>query len=280
MNAVPIRLRQVPAGHGVTWVRQGFRVFFRRPIGFCGLFLVFLMAMQLVALLLPIGTLFAFGLLPFATLGFMIATQAAQGGKFPLPTAFIEPFRHGRSRSIAQLKLAGLYTLLMLAIGMVCWWVGGDAFDALEKAREANASSDELIQLSGDPGLKLATALLAVLTTVAAIPFWHAPALVHWAGQGAAQSLFSSTVSCWRNKGALSVFGLVWFGVITVSLFVAALLFALLGLTSMTVMILPPAVLIFATVFYSSLYFTFVDSFEPGNPAEADAEGLAPRIPS
>ena len=42
------------------------------------------------------------------------------------------------------------------------------------------------------------------------IPFWHAPALVYWGGQGWAKSLFFSTVALWRNKGAFALYGLGW----------------------------------------------------------------------
>ena len=45
------------------------------------------------------------------------------------------------------------------------------------------------------------------------LAFWHAPALVHWHGVPPAKSLFFSFVACFRNFGALTVFGLVWVGV-------------------------------------------------------------------
>ncbi len=45
------------------------------------------------------------------------------------------------------------------------------------------------------------------------LAFWHAPALVHWHGVPPAKSLFFSFVACFKNFGALFVFGLVWVGV-------------------------------------------------------------------
>ena len=44
-----------------------------------------------------------------------------------------------------------------------------------------------------------------------AVPFWHAPALVYWDHHGCAKALFSSTLACWRNRGAFTVYSLVWF---------------------------------------------------------------------
>ena len=43
--------------------------------------------------------------------------------------------------------------------------------------------------------------------------FWHAPALVHWHGVSPVKSLFFSAVACFRNFGALLVYGLAWLAV-------------------------------------------------------------------
>ena len=43
--------------------------------------------------------------------------------------------------------------------------------------------------------------------------FWHAPALVHWYGISPLKSLFFSAMACYKNFGALCVFGLAWFGI-------------------------------------------------------------------
>ena len=45
------------------------------------------------------------------------------------------------------------------------------------------------------------------------LAFWHAPALVHWHRVPPVKSLFFSVVACFKNFGALTVFGLVWIGV-------------------------------------------------------------------
>ena len=48
------------------------------------------------------------------------------------------------------------------------------------------------------------------------IPFWHAPALVHWQGQSVGQALFSSTLALWRCKGAFFAYSLAWTAVIVI----------------------------------------------------------------
>ena len=98
------------------------------------------------------------------------------------------------------------------------------------------------------------------------VPYWHAPALVHWGGQGVAQSLFSSTLALWRNKGAFAVNTLLWGGLLMAVASIVSLLFALIGLAQFAPMVLMATGLLMSTVFYASLYFSFVDCFMFGAP--------------
>jgi hypothetical protein len=269
-----MKLHTVPAGRGALWVRQGFLVFCRRPLAFCGLFVSFVIVMQLAALLYPIGTVLVCGAMPLASLGFMIATRAALAGRFPTPAAFIEPLRGGRARLWVQLQLAGLYAMGMLAIGWIFWSVGGAEFEALQKLMAGGkASPESLIPLISNGRLQTAMWLLSALAALLSVPFWHAPALAHWDGQGLAQSLFSSTIACWRNKAAFTIYGLTWVGVFLALVTAAEVIFGVIGAPQLILYLIPPLWLLFATVFYASLYFTFADSFEPSAP---DAESLTP----
>ena len=54
------------------------------------------------------------------------------------------------------------------------------------------------------------------LAACLSVPFWHAPALVYWQGQGVGQALFSSTLAVWRCKGAFLMYSLAWVGVIAI----------------------------------------------------------------
>src|SRR4051794_8554678 len=72
-----MKLQLVPARRGILWVRQGFAVFLRQPMGFAGLFAIFLFAVFTLSLLPAIGPLLLLALLPLASLGFMVATRRA-----------------------------------------------------------------------------------------------------------------------------------------------------------------------------------------------------------
>ena len=249
-----MKFRHVPARRGMRWVRDGLAVFVRKPLAFCLLFLIYLL----------VGPMLMLAVAPLASLGFMIATRRALAGRFPFPSVFIEPLQVSRTQRWAQLKLGLLYAVSAALVLWIADSIGGAAFDALREAvREGRTEAGELEPLLGDASLQSGWLLAAAGMAVVAIPFWHAPALVHWGGHGAAQSLFFSIVACWRNKGALTVFVLAWAGVIIAFAFVSTLVFALVGLPHLAFFAFTPAMLILSSAFYASLYFTFVDSFDP-----------------
>jgi hypothetical protein len=266
-----MKLRLVPAHQGALWVRQGFAAFFKQPLAFSGMFAAFLFAIFLLSLLPLIGSLLLLALLPLGTLGFMIGTQAALKGGVPVPRAFIEPLRGPRARTAAMLQLGLIYATATFAIIWLSDLVDGGALDQLmETLSGGNATPATIGTQLGDPRLEAGLLLRFGLAALLSVPFWHAPALVHWDAQSVAQSLFSSTVACWRNKAAFAVFGLCWGAVILAFALVANLVAALLGQPQLVALAAMPASLLFSTVFYASLFFTFADCFElPGDPRPA-----------
>jgi len=122
-------------------------------------------------------------------------------------------------------------------------------------------------------GLAIAVLVAGTLLT---IPFWHAPALVHWGGQAVGQSLFSSTLAVWRAKGAFVVYILGWVGSVMLFALGSALLLGLLGQPQWAGLVGIPGGLVFSAVFYISLLFTFNDSFGNAGAQVTEASGPAP----
>jgi hypothetical protein len=194
----------------------------------------------------------------------MVATRRALEGRFPMPQAFIEPLRNGRPALLALLKLGLFYAAATWAIMWLSELVDGGALSALMEAQASgNAKPEDIANRLADPRLRSGMLMRMGLLALLSLPFWHAPALVHWGGQAALRSLFFSTVACWRNKGAFVVYSLTWIGAFLLFALVANLLFGLVGRNSFVQFIAMPASLVFSTVFYASLYFTFADCFTP-----------------
>ncbi len=270
-----MQLKTVALGQGPRWVGDGFRAFGRRPLALGLLFLVFLAASTLVAVVLPfVGALLQLMCLPLLSLGYMVATQSALVNGPVHPGQFIEPLRGDATRRRSLLWLCVSYGVLALAILLLCGWVSNDALTRLQALVQSNQPNKAQIEaLLDEPGVTTAAWLLAVLGTALSVPYWFAPALVHWSGHSAGQALFSSTLALWRNKGAFTTFVATWVALIAVASVGLSLALALLGATRQASMVLMPLALLFSTVFYVSQLFAFNDNFGAAGPApEAPAE--------
>ncbi|HEY2928632.1 BPSS1780 family membrane protein [Piscinibacter sp.] len=258
-----MKLQLASAREGALWVRSAFRIFFRRPVAFCALFVVYMVAAQLLALLWPVGPVAALMMMPLASLGFMIATRTALEGRFPLPAVFIEPLRSGPRKLRGQLLLGFAYAVAVAATLWLSHAVGGSAFEAIAEAlRTGKTSPQSLEPLLQDPSLQAGLYLFLGLVALISVPFWHAPALVHWGDQDWTKAMFFSTMACWRNKGAFAVYTLTWLAVILLFALVSDAVFTLFGAPQMVLLAAAPAALMFSTAFYASLYFTFIGCFE------------------
>lgn len=262
-RTLPLVLQRVPARQGMQWVREGFQAFVRRPLALAGLFAMFMFAALMVMLLPLVGPVLLLGALPLATLAFMLATQAVIGGQFPMPTIATAPLRTDRARRFALLQLGFAYALASFTVMALSNAIDGGRFEALQDAMAQGGpeASAEVSALLGDGQLAFGLAVRLALAALIAVPFWHAPALVHWSGQGVVQSLFSSTLAVWRNRGAFTVYALTWGGAVGLFAFAANFVGLVFGAPQLMSIVMMPAALMFSTVFYSSLYFTFVDSF-------------------
>ena len=269
---MPLQLKTVEPSRGMRWIVDAFRLFARRPLALTLLFVVFLFVAALVAMLLPfVGSLLQLMSLPLLSLGFMVASQSALLDGPVTPGQFIEPLRGDPKRRRALLVLCAIYGVAALAILLLCAWVSNDAMTRLQMLlAQGEKARPEIDALLAEPGVTTSAVLLLVLGTALTVPFWHAPALVHWGGQSVGQALFSSTLALWRAKGAFFGYFLGWTVLVAAFGIVVALVFGLLGAAQTGTVLALPAGLVFSTVFYVSLIFTFNDSFG-GAPTGRDA---------
>ena len=261
-SPVRIGLRSVPAAAGLRWVRQGFRTFARRPFGFVGLYLFVMSCLVLSMMLPPAISLAAIVLLPLLSLGFMIAAEDVLDDLPLRPTVFWSPLLANAPARRALLAIGLVYlggTLLLVYLADSL--DGGEARHWLETilTPRTDGQMPELPPLSGR-----GTAVLLLKSfgmTLVSVPMWHAPALVNWGRQGALQAMFSSIVSVWRTRAALTVFGLGWSVVMLVFVLVIAVVAAIVG-PIVTAPIAAIALVALTAVFYVSCWFGFVDTFE------------------
>lgn len=251
-----MQLNIVPARTGLAWARSGIKTFWQQPLAMSGLFFMF-MALLSIATLVPfIGSALALALLPAATLGLMAASKEASKGKFPMPMILISAFRAGKQTKQAMLVLGLLYAAGFLAIMGISAVFDGGQFARLYLI--GGKITEELVM---QPNFQTAMWVAMALYLPLSLLFWHAPALVHWHGVSPIKSLFFSLMACYKNKGALTVYGLVWMGVFIAAALVVSMVALLLGSPALAAGLMFPVALVIVAMFFTSVYFTFAGSF-------------------
>jgi hypothetical protein len=251
-----VALHVVPASTGVTWVKLGFKTFFKQPLALGVLVFMNFALSQLMILVPFVGIFLAIVLLPSFNFGLLSATRQASEGSFPMPKTLFEAFRSGPAKTKSMLQLGGIYALGILAVASVFIMFFGiqtENINAADPAAIAKIMAKE----------EFLTAIVAAMALYIplSIAFWHAPALVFWHGVKPVKALFFSLVACFRNFGAMLVYFFTWAAVFLLGMLLSSLLVAAIGSESTATFVTLPVALTIATVFFSSIYFTFRDSF-------------------
>lgn len=259
-----MKLNIVPARTGLIWVRLGIQTFWRQPLAMSGLFFMFMAMLSVVTVVPLIGVVLALVLLPAATLGLMVGTEQASQGKFPMPSVLISGFRTGAQRMRAMLVLGALYATGFLGLMGLSALIDGGQFASLYLIG-GKITEEVVMQGSFQAAMWVAMALHTLLSLL----FWHAPALVHWHGVPPVKSLFFSAMASYKNFGAFAVFGATWAGLLMLAAIVVSLIASLLASPALAVMLLLPVALVIMAMFFSSIYFTFRDSFTATDDEQA-----------
>lgn len=251
-----MKLNLVPAGAGFGWAVLGIKTFFRQPLALGGLFLMFLGLLAVISLLPYVGAVLALAILPAATLGLMQASQLAEQGQFPMPSVLLAALSAAPERRRQMAYLGGSYAIGFLLIMAATTLADGGQFASLYLL--GGEITPELMQ---NANFQLASWLSLLLYLPLSLMFWHAPALVHWHGLGAIQSLFYSFLACLKNFWALALFGAIWLLLMLALLMLITVFAALLGNPKIVTLALVPLTLAVLALFFFSLYFTYQGSF-------------------
>ena len=278
-----MKLNLVPARTGVEWVRLGLRNFWRQPLAFVSLFLLFMAVISSVSQLPLVGRFLPLMLLPFSTLAFMVAASVADSapgngngngnatGDVKKPTGalmFLAVARAMRTewRSLVVLGLisAVYFFLTVLATAVV------DGGQFVRSYFLGEAPAKEVLESSR---FQVANMLQLCLTLPLVAAMWHAPALVHWHKVEPVKSIFFSLVAMFRNFSAYALFWLVWCGVVLISLACVALIATVVigvgslgsdaGAMAVGNVLMVGTLLALAAMAQASNWFTFRDTFKP-----------------
>lgn len=244
--------RKLPAARGLVWLLAGLRLFRRNPPLVSAATLLYLLAVQLIALLPVVGPILLPLLLPTATLAVANVCRLVDRGEMLSRAALT---RGIQGNGPLMLRLGGLQlvgALLLLLVNSLL--AGGeDPFSGLMEP----TGSDEPPPLGAFLRLML-TALPLFLA------FWFAPFLTGWERVPPVKSLFFSSVASLRNWSALAVFSMA-------ALFVAGIVPALIlilvaqtfGMALDAIFIALRLFLVFfvAPVLSAAVYVSYLDIF-------------------
>lgn len=269
-------LKTVSAAHGPRWVREAFALWAKKPLPFSALFAGVAMVVLLLSSLPLLGVLVMVAM-PLISLGFMVAARSALEGGHVTPLQLLEPLRGDPQRRRGLIQLGLLYGAGSVLILLLVQQVSNDAFGRLNKLMATSGDTQPQIEaVLAEPGLGTAMLLGLLLSMALSIPLWHAPALVHWGGQKAAQALFSSTLAVWRNRGAFLTYMVTWMGVFLAGAFVVTLLAVILGAPQAAGLLAVPVMLVCWACFFISVLFSFNDSFGVAGEPRGTQAGTEP----
>jgi hypothetical protein len=275
-----MKLHLVPARTGAEWVRLGLKTFWRQPLAFISLFFLLMALISTVSLLPLVGSVLAPVLLPFMTLGLMVATSVAytdnaEGigteGHAQRPTGsamFVAVAGAMRAEWRSLVKLGVISALYFVVAVLLTTFVDGGQ---LAKAYLLDEVLTPEVMASSD--FQVARMLLMCLNLPLSLAMWHAPALVHWHRVEPVKSVFFSVVALFRNFGAYALFGLAWLGVFLIAGIGIGLIATVVigfgavgggaGAAAIGNVLIVGMALVLAAMSMSSTWFTFRDSFDP-----------------
>ncbi len=257
-----MKLRLVSARTGATWVKLGVKTFFRQPLALGGLFFMFLALISVASLVPLVGLPLGMTILPAVTLGLMAGAREADTGKFPMPLILLSAFRTDSHKVRAMLALGAFYAFgFMVSMGL-SWLVDGGSFARMYLGGETPSA-----ETLGSAEFQSAMWVFIGVHLPVSLMFWHAPALVYWQGLPAPKSMFFSIVACFRNFWALTVFGLCWMAMMVLAVLLVTALSTVLAQPALAGSLLFPVLMLVAAMFFTSMYFTYRDSFEPAPDA-------------
>ena len=257
-----ISLNVVPARTGIAWVKLGIKTFFKQPLALGGLFFLNFALLQLLNLIPAIGFVLAFGLIPAFNAGMFVAVKLVEINKVPNPTTLFVAFKQSKEATKAIILLGAFYLVAYAVLITLFNLIYTDPSNApLILEGKLNG------KVFGNSDFQTASLLVLFLQLPIGMLFWHAPALVHWHNVPPFKALFFSWMACFRNLPAMVIYVFCWIGVFILGGLVLSMLALLTDSITIVSFITPAIALLIIAMFFTSIYFTFKDSFiTPSSP--------------
>ncbi len=251
-----MQILSLPPSAGAAWLRDGWRLLKRQPIGLSAMVVLYVFVL-LVPALIPtpyIGIVLLGVASPYATLGLMAAFREVEAGRLPTPAVFAQVLQDAAARS-ALLRLGLVHAGLMMLVMVLGGFLIGPA------AAPAEGEQSDLALMRPEK-----MAIVFLLYAPIMVAMWFAPMLAGWHRLSIGKSMFGSAVAFWRNKGAMTLYAVLALSVmIGVSVFATAIIGAFFSSQVMPVAAAPVALAL--TTFIQASFYPMYRSIFTEPPA-------------
>lgn len=253
-------MNKIPAREGWNWVKRGFALFRKQPLGLAALFFGYVLITVALGMVPQIGKLLSYLLVPMFTVAFMQGCAHADEGKRVHPGLLLTGFRSPHFKTLV--KLGMVYLLLaVLAIAASTLIDGGLWLQILL----GQVEQESIDPKTSSVGAAILFTAFAQLVTFVLLAFTGP--LVHWKGMGVGKAVFYSVMGIFGAAKSFAVFALSWFGISAIIGQIVALIF---GRTAMFQTVLIPASLIYTIAAFCSFFAVYCTLF--GAPEEELAQ--------
>lgn len=211
--------RTLPAGYGAAWWGEGWRVFAAAPGTWVALILILLVLMFLMVLVPIIGGLAQSLLLPVFGGGVMLGCHALARGEPLRISHLFDGFGSGRFGALVIIGLVMLAASIVL--GLICLAVIFATIGIAGLTALASMTDPTQINMSTLMSLGFSFLLVVLIgligTSLIAMAYWFAPALVVLNGEEPIAAMRSSFRACLRNIVPFLIYGLIYIGLAIVA---------------------------------------------------------------
>src|SRR5438445_3699370 len=211
----PREPRHLPAGAGVSFWSEAWRIFSASPGGWIVILMVCVLISIGLASIPVVGNLAHLVLTPVFIGGVMLGCHALARGE-PLSVAHLfEGFRNGRFGPLAILGL--LLLAIFIVFGIIMFFGMLMAFGMGGLSALAGQGDPWTIISTMGTGFLILLLIALAGGVLIAMAFWFAPALVVLSGEEPFGALQKSFAASWTNFSAFLVYGLIYIGLAIVA---------------------------------------------------------------
>lgn len=250
-----MKLNTLTPKEGYTWIRQGIWLFKQNPLGFLMLVFMYVFAAQLAVIVPVIGVFAVLILTPALSVGFLTACRQAILKERIRPTVYVVALQSTPIIRKRILQLGLVYATLILVLSFILSLIVD--FELLVPL----LTSDKSISPEALRQIYLVLFFGGLLYIPIGMLMWFSPVLVAWADMSVAQSLFSSCLACWTNRGAFFLYLAIWGAILIAIPLTIGMIFDAINLGQVATYIVAPISMAGLTIMYCSFFATWKACF-------------------